>query len=89
MSLDEWGARKATMQLGRSERGQLTCKQLSDFLESATVKGLDGPNSEAVTALVARYMLGTASDASAVRDALKDVIERNQWVLVHERKEAA
>lgn len=73
---------QAAKQLERSERGQMTCKLLRDFLKSSHVQGLDGSNCQAVTALVSHYLLGGGSDACAVQDALNGIIERNQWVLV-------
>ena len=57
-------------QLERSERGRMTIKLLRDFLKSPTVQGLDGCNSEAVTTLVARHMLGSSTDVCEVMDAL-------------------
>lgn len=71
---------KAAKQLERSERGQATCKLLYDFLRSNTVKFLDERNFEALTTLVAAYALGSSNDACNVTDALRGVIERNQWV---------
>jgi hypothetical protein len=73
---------EATKQLERSERGQLTCKLLLDFLNSPTVKYLDGRNFEALTTLVTRYALGSGADSCEVIEQLEAVIERNQWVNV-------
>jgi hypothetical protein len=71
---------QAAAQLENSERGQITCKLLADFLQSKPVRGLDQFNNEAVTTLVAHYTLGSGADACAVIDALYGVIERNPWV---------
>ncbi|HEX3720337.1 MAG TPA: hypothetical protein VH595_20490 [Verrucomicrobiae bacterium] len=71
---------EAIKQLERSERGQMTCKLLLDFLKSPTVQGLDGRNSAAVHELVQRHMLGGGKEACEVIDGLYDVVERNQWV---------
>lgn len=72
---------QAAKQLERSERGQMTSKLLLNFLKSAPVQGLDGPNCEAVVTLAAHYLPGSDKDACAVQDALNGIIERNQWVL--------
>lgn len=72
---------RAARQLERSERGQLTCKLLRDFLKTHAVKGLDGENSMAVALLVQAYMTGTGGHACAVINQLGEVIERNKWVL--------
>lgn len=72
---------QAIKQLERSERGQQTVKLLRDFLKSAPVQGMDGSNSEAVTTLVAHYLLGSGTDACNVNDAMNELINRNQWVL--------
>jgi hypothetical protein len=63
----------AIRQLKKSERGQATCKLLFAFLNSETVKGLDGFNQDAVHALVTAYMRGNGSDAYQVMTALRDV----------------
>ena len=70
----------AVRQLERSERGQMTCKLLHDFLASNTVKFLDEPNQHAVAVIVASYMIGDSPMACAVIDELAALIERNQWV---------
>ena len=71
---------QAAKQLERSERGQMACKLLLDFLKSNPVQGLDGGNSEAVITLAGHYLLGGGVQALAVTDALNGVIDRNQWV---------
>jgi len=68
-------------QLTRSERGIMTVKLLSDFLNSDAVKGLDESNSQAVVSLTAYYMLGTGAMACEVKESLQNVIDHNQWVL--------
>ena len=69
---------KATHQLERSERGQMTCKMLLDFLNS--VKDLDGSNCDAVGTLVVAFLCGTGQSACDVVEALRKVVERNRWV---------
>lgn len=71
---------EAIQQLERSERGQMTCKLLKDFLASGPVKFLGGSNSEAVTVLITFFMMGNGAAASKVMEKLEGVIERNQWV---------
>lgn len=70
----------AIQRLEGSERGQLTCKQLLDFLKSPTVQGLDGCNSHAVALLVSLFMLNGGNVACEVVDSLKQTVERNSWV---------
>lgn len=71
---------QAAAQLEQSERGQITCKLLADFLKSKPVHGLDQFNNKAVTTLVMHYLLGSGADACAVKDALNGVLERHPWV---------
>lgn len=71
---------QAIKQLERSERGQIVCKLLLDFLESRPISGLDCWNEQAVTILVGCFMLGGRADASAVLDALDGVVKRNPGV---------
>ncbi len=72
---------ESVKQLERSERGQKTCKLLLDFLKSHAVHGLDQDNCEAVVTLASYYLLGTGSQACAVKDAMEGIINRNKWVL--------
>jgi len=72
---------QAAKQLERSERGQKAAKLLLDFLDSSTVKFLDGSNFHAITTLVASYALGSGADACAVIESLQAIVERNKWVL--------
>lgn len=70
----------AARHLECTERGQMTCKQLLDFLKSSDVQGLDQRNSEAVTTLVTCYMMGRPCH---VLEALSGVVRRNMWVEGH------
>lgn len=72
--------KEAAKQLEKSERGQMTCKLLADFLQSRPVSGLDQFNQAAVANLVVHYMLGSGADACAVVDAVNEVLERHPWV---------
>jgi len=77
---------QATKQLERSERGQMTAKLLLDFLNSDTVKYLDGQNFEAVATLTTSFALGTSAESCAVIAALEGVVQRNRWVQVKKEK---
>jgi hypothetical protein len=70
----------AVKQLERSERGQMTCKLLRDFLQSHTVRGLDAHNCSAVATLVVVFMAGFGRDCCEVVDSLTGAVDRNQWV---------
>ena len=72
---------QAIKQLERSERGQKAAKLLLDFLDSSTVKFLDGSNFQAITTLTAHYALGSGADSCEVIESLQGVVERNKWVL--------
>lgn len=71
---------QAAKQLERSERGQKAAEMLLDFLDSSTVKFMDGSNFQAITTLVASYSLGSGADSCQVIESLQGIVKRNQWV---------
>lgn len=68
---------EAVSQLQRSERGRFAAKLLFAFLDSNTVKFLDGPNFFAIATLVNRYALGSGAESCEVMDSLKEMVQRN------------
>lgn len=67
---------QAAKQLQRSERGQHAAKLLLDFLDSPSVKFLDGRNFEAIATLVTNYSLGSGADSCEVIESLQGVVDR-------------
>ena len=66
----------------------MAAKLLLDFLESSTVKFLDGSNFQAVATLTTHFALGSGKDSCDVIEALQGVVERNQWVIQNTLKAA-
>lgn len=73
---------QAIKQLERSERGQLTCKLLLDFLQSDTIQGLDSANYMAVAEIMWSFMFRDRDESNAVLRSLQGVVDRNRWVKV-------